>query len=302
MIPTYNQSQYIVKSIKSVLAQTYSNIEIIVSDDSTDNLTEEIVNQQFKKDIHYLHNSHPLGRVKNYHFLLNELAHGEWVINLDGDDYFKDKTFIEKAITFIKNHDNLVLVFGKQIVYKENLDKEYRYKNEHLKEGILEGNSLFLETIYKNIEIPHLASLYKRKKALELGFYESNVLSSDRESLLKILLNNQVAFLDIFVGVWNHHSSNASQNSSIEDFTLNLSLYDNLYSYALKHSQISKLNLWFWKVVAKYKNVYGYYLKLIQVKKYRVIRELLRTLMFKNLLLLLIFLVDIRVYQKVLIK
>ena len=43
IIPTYNRANKIEKSIRSVLAQTYSNIEVIIVDDCSKDNTEEVV-------------------------------------------------------------------------------------------------------------------------------------------------------------------------------------------------------------------------------------------------------------------
>ena len=47
MIPTYNQSMYILDAVKSALAQDYDNKEVIVSDDSTDDLTFLVLNDRY---------------------------------------------------------------------------------------------------------------------------------------------------------------------------------------------------------------------------------------------------------------
>ena len=61
--PTYNCGSFIGETIESVLAQTYTNWEMIIVDDcSTDN-TEQIVNQYKKKDsrVHYYKLEHNSG-------------------------------------------------------------------------------------------------------------------------------------------------------------------------------------------------------------------------------------------------
>lgn len=302
MIPTYNQSKYIERSIQSAVEQSYGNIEIIVSDDSTDDLTQNIVMNRFGKNIKYIHNKEARGRVGNYHFLLYELAKGDWVINLDGDDYFTDKEFIKKAIEEIKKHEDLVLVFAKQTIYKEATDQEHNYSNKHLDTGVLLGDSVFLDSIYKNIEIPHLTSLYNRKKALEVGFYDADIISADRKSLLKLLLNHKVFFLNRFVAVWNHHGSNASQTIMVDDFFINLKMYDELYTFAKEHSSIPRYRLWFWKIVAKYKSIYGYLTKLIILKEMSSIKIFMKKVALKNFSFLLPIILDLRIYKKVLLK
>lgn len=102
--PTYNCAEFIEKTINSVLAQTYTNWEMIIVDDrSTDN-TEEIVAKYIEND----------SRIK-YHLLpansgasvartkAMELAEGEYMAFLDSDDiWLEDK--LEKQLKFMSDN------------------------------------------------------------------------------------------------------------------------------------------------------------------------------------------------------
>lgn len=106
MIPTYNQSKYLEEAIESALAQTYRPLEIIVSDDgSTQKDVSKILNKyKSHQNISIYINDRNLGRVKNYRTTLYERTAGKWVINLDGDDYFYDPGFIEKAMSLVEKN------------------------------------------------------------------------------------------------------------------------------------------------------------------------------------------------------
>ena len=59
LIPTYNRPHYFKIALESALAQTYSNIEIIVGDDSTNNETEKLIYRDYLhkyKHITYIRN------------------------------------------------------------------------------------------------------------------------------------------------------------------------------------------------------------------------------------------------------
>lgn len=290
MVPTYNQSEYIAKAIESILKQTYKNIEIVISDDSTNNLTENIVLKNYVQKVKYYHNEKPFGRVSNYRHILYNLALGEWIINLDGDDFFEDVNFLEDAVRLINKYKNISFVFAKQIIYKKDENNKI-YSNVNYDEFI-NGNSLFLNSIFKNIDIPHLATLYNRKKALELNFYDKNIISSDRESLLKLSLNHKVAFLNIDAGCWLHHNKNISQNVKLEEILENIKMYDRLYDYARPNTKLNLFKLILWKLLAKYKAIYSYK----NNKKKRLMSNDYLLLLKSNPLLLLFILVDIRLY------
>lgn len=291
MVPTYNQSKYIARAIDSVLKQTYKNIEIVISDDSTNKLTEDIILKKYVSKVRYFHNKKPFGRVANYRHMLYDLALGEWVINLDGDDFFEDIHFLEYAVRIIEKYRDISFVFAKQIIYKSDENKKiYSYANH---DEFMDGNLLFLNSIFENIEIPHLATLYNRKKALELNFYNKDIISSDRESLLKLSLNNKVAFLNINAGCWVHHGKNRSQNVKIEEILENVNMYDRLYDYAKSYTEINSLKLILWKLLAKYKAIYNYKINTKKKLNYN------SYLLLKNKpLLFFLTIIDIRLYLK----
>jgi len=87
IIPAYNTEQYIAKAIESALAQTLTNIEVIVVDDcSTDN-TVEIVERFKDERLKLLLNSENMGAGGARNRAI-EAAQGKWIAVLDSDDWY----------------------------------------------------------------------------------------------------------------------------------------------------------------------------------------------------------------------
>jgi glycosyltransferase involved in cell wall biosynthesis len=103
IMPSYNTSKFIVQTIESVQAQTYSNWELLIVDDcSTDN-TDDIV-KPFLSDhrIHYMKNEKNSGAAVSRNRALRE-ANGRWIAFLDSDDLWKpDK--LDKQINYMMNN------------------------------------------------------------------------------------------------------------------------------------------------------------------------------------------------------
>lgn len=90
IIPAYNVGLYIKKCVLSIISQTHSNLEIIVvNDGSTDN-TKEIVERLAHVDKRItLVNRVNSGVSSSRNFGL-EIAKGDWVVFVDGDDYLSE--------------------------------------------------------------------------------------------------------------------------------------------------------------------------------------------------------------------
>ena len=102
--PTYNCGAYISQTITSVLKQTYSNWELIISDDcSTDN-TDEIVAPFIEMDsrIKYICNEKKSGAAITRNNALS-IAKGRWIAFLDSDDLWLPEK-LEHQIKFMKDN------------------------------------------------------------------------------------------------------------------------------------------------------------------------------------------------------
>ena len=106
-ILNYNYSSYIDKAIKSVLDQTYRNLEILVIDDgSTDNSMDVIRNYSDQVKVVQQNN---IGLVKSIVKAFS-IAKGEYVVRLDADDWLAPNC-IEMLVKKIEEDKNIALVF-----------------------------------------------------------------------------------------------------------------------------------------------------------------------------------------------
>jgi glycosyltransferase involved in cell wall biosynthesis len=87
IIPAYNRQRTLENSVKSVLTQTFSDLEVIIVDDASTDRTAEIAQQlcQFDERVRYLRHSSNL-RAQAARNTGIKAAHGEWIAFLDSDD------------------------------------------------------------------------------------------------------------------------------------------------------------------------------------------------------------------------
>lgn len=100
IMPSYNTEKYITDSIKSVMAQTYDDWELIIVDDcSTDRTDEALEPLLTDKRIRYLKNDKNSGAAVSRNKALRE-AKGKWIAFLDSDDLWMPYK-LEKQIRFM---------------------------------------------------------------------------------------------------------------------------------------------------------------------------------------------------------
>lgn len=110
LIPTYNRPGYFEEALKSALQQTYRNIEIVVTDDSTSDDTERLVSAYQNKhdNIRYVRNRPGLGAARNFRKCMS-LARGEYINYLMDDDLFHPEK-IEKMMAVVCADSQITLV------------------------------------------------------------------------------------------------------------------------------------------------------------------------------------------------
>lgn len=102
IMPAYNTADFIAQSINSVLAQRFTNWELIVVDDcSTDN-TVQVVQQFNDARVRLVQNQHNLGGAGSRNKAI-EVARGRYLAFLDADDLWAD-TKLEQQLAFMQQH------------------------------------------------------------------------------------------------------------------------------------------------------------------------------------------------------
>src|SRR5580698_5910388 len=86
VIPRYNRAAEVPKAIKSALAQTVSDLEVIVVDDGSSDDTGKILEKAFGNRIRYYAQENQGASVARNRGV--EEARGEWIAFLDSDDYW----------------------------------------------------------------------------------------------------------------------------------------------------------------------------------------------------------------------
>lgn len=121
IVPVYNGEKYIERCIKSICRQTYSNIEIIVVDDGSTDLTENLMKQMAMSDDRIRIFSKKNGgasSARNYG--LNRIR-GEYVFFVDSDDWI-DSGMVEYNMSLIsKNNVEMVIndFYYNELEYKD---------------------------------------------------------------------------------------------------------------------------------------------------------------------------------------
>lgn len=238
-ITVFNQAHYIGEALDSVLSQDYPNLEIVVSDNcSTDEIESAVSRYLHDSRVKYFRNEENIGMIANARKALYEYSSGELALHLDGDDYLIDHRYISKAVDLLERRQ-LVMVFSriKALYEKNNILVEDKV-NHDLPE-VIDGNWFFLN-FYKGYSIPTLTVLHDRHEAMKLGFFEKDIRSSDWESLLRLILNHQIGFIDEFVGVWRRHGQNETIKQDFDKLISNIEYIESPHRFVLNNGIFSK--------------------------------------------------------------
>ncbi len=124
IIPTYNRSAYLKQAVESVLAQTYTDYEIIVVDDGSTDDTPQVM-RTFGDLLRYVciaHSGRSAARNRGI-----RLARGEFISFLDSDDIFLPRK-LELQIAVLEEHPEVGMVYSSALVIDDRgqeLPKSY---------------------------------------------------------------------------------------------------------------------------------------------------------------------------------
>ncbi|NLT51594.1 MAG: glycosyltransferase [Ignavibacteria bacterium] len=261
IITTFNGEKFIRESVESIISQTYTNLEIIIIDDGSNDGTADIIKSIPDKRIKYFWTENN-GHVAALNYGLS-LANGDYVSILDHDDIAMPQKIEKqmKAILFdsdisIVSHNIFVINEIGKTLYEIKLPKE----DEEIKK----------ELRFQNI-ISHSGVLYKKKIVLDAGGYrEKYGKIADYDLWLRLRLNAKFLNLDEMLLKYRKHINGQSFSiKSIKEINTSIiKVLEENISYT--EPSFDELNI-FWQIRYGEKGISFWKLcKSIKVRNYRL--------------------------------
>jgi glycosyltransferase involved in cell wall biosynthesis len=121
---TYNQERYIEEAVLAAFQQTYSPLQIIISDDHSTDATFKIIEnltQKYKGPHQVIinRNDKNIGLGGHFYKVCSKLATGDYIVTCAGDD-ISTEFHVEKAVSILEHYPNIMMVDFSS--FKINLD------------------------------------------------------------------------------------------------------------------------------------------------------------------------------------
>jgi glycosyltransferase involved in cell wall biosynthesis len=144
-IPSYNNRSSLKRCLDSIVIQTFTDYEIIVSDDSPSDDIRELVAEYKELPVIYHKNETPLGSPENWNNTLR-LASGEYIKIMHNDDFFSSSNALQLFVDSLEKHPEADFGFS-----------AYKCIDEKHESNRIQSTRFELKNLRKN---PDVLSLY----------------------------------------------------------------------------------------------------------------------------------------------
>ena len=211
-IPTYNYRQYLPDAIDSALDQDYSDIEVVVVDNFSDDGTPELLEEYRQRDDRIVIHRNPrnIGMTANFNRSM-ELARGKYVKFLCADDTL-EKNCVSEMVDVLETHPDVALVGCRRSIF-DNDKRTIGATGYAHKTFSSSGREVIRECYFKGNLIGEPTAVLFRKVDVIAGFDENYHQALDMELWFRLLDNGRFFYIDeVLCGVREHDSRGTVNN------------------------------------------------------------------------------------------
>lgn len=197
----YNHENFVVASLNSVLNQSYTNIELIIADDSSNDSSKKTITNWLKNhpNVSFVSNETNLGNTKTFNKAL-QLAKGDYIIDLAADDILLPHCIEKQINTFLNSGlKNLGIVYGNaELIDANNTYIRYYYEVDAEKKTIKKPASgdIYMTMLSQSSMICSVSSMVKREVLESLNGYDENLAYEDLDLWIRASRNYNFVFID----------------------------------------------------------------------------------------------------------
>ena len=160
LLPVYNGEEYLREAIDSILAQTYTDFELLIINDGSTDGTERIILSYTDPRIVYVKNEENIKLIASLNKGI-DLAKGKYIAHMDADDVSLNNR-LKKQIMYMEANPLIGLCgsYTQSLGLEQEIEIQYRLLNDEIK------FKLFFDTHF-----PHPAAVIKKSVLTENNLY-----------------------------------------------------------------------------------------------------------------------------------
>ncbi|MBP5547919.1 MAG: glycosyltransferase family 2 protein [Bacteroidales bacterium] len=232
IVVTYNSSKYVLETLESVYRQTYADIELIVSDDCSNDNTFELCGQWLDEHknrfvrAELIQTPNNEGICYNYNYALKQST-GEWIKYIAGDDLLEDNC-IERFVANIKPDTFLYTCITKHL---QNETGEIQLYSTRIPDSSAKKQARFMLKYLYGINGPTL--FIERLHLSEIGgFEEKYPMIEDWPIAIRFATNGwQIGIINEALVQWRIYGDSISHSN----FSFAISLREAYYDYTMRY-------------------------------------------------------------------
>jgi glycosyltransferase involved in cell wall biosynthesis len=176
IIPTYNRAQLIIRSVQSVLNQTYKNFELIVIDDGSSDGTKDVLTPYMDCIRYFYQENKGISAARNRGL---QEAKGDYIAFLDSDDeWVPEKLAIQVKI--MDENPSIGIIHNKLVIVNEN-NQQIGTKPKS------DSSNVFHELIETLGDLPTSSILIRKECFDKVGIFDESLPTmEDFEMWLRI--------------------------------------------------------------------------------------------------------------------
>lgn len=190
LLPVYNCEPYVKEAIDSILHQTFTDFEFLIIDDASTDSTVDIIKKIKDSRIKLIEKPVNTGYTNSLNLGL-ELAKGEYIARMDGDDISLPERFA-KQVSFLDSNQDVILCGTCFSIIDTNKIIMLPEKNDEIKIAFLKGNNMAHPSVMiRNNKIKEHKLIYDLKKepAEDYDLWVRILAIGKIHNLQEILLN-----------------------------------------------------------------------------------------------------------------
>lgn len=218
-IPTFYRPEGLKRTIESITSQTYTNLEILISDDCSPVPKTEAVVKDFQKQdkrIQYYRQTENIGPTNNFRFVLDK-AHGVYFMWAADDDWF-DKNYIECCLLFLLKNPDYVLAGGKLKYFDNLIEVNHKFLSMNLQKNGCVGRVLEYYRILPSTNCSIFYGLMKSEPIKRIII--RNILGFDWIIVASLAFMGKIKTIDDTIMNRSIYGSSKDKKSLVESFRL----------------------------------------------------------------------------------